>query len=93
MIINISWYIWKRDWEFGFGEVYSESVLIVIIVSDLFVGVCLNKSFIVENRELDGLKIVNLMKIVIVWLLIYLLFFNIFIIFFVEWVLYFKLVM
>lgn len=56
--------------ELGLDEVYSDRVLIDILVLDLFVGNFLNRSFIVEKSELDGLKMVNLMKIVMVRLLI-----------------------
>lgn len=56
--------------ELGLDEVYSDRVLIDILVLDLFVGNFLNRSFIVEKSELDGLKMVNLVKIVMVRLLI-----------------------
>lgn len=56
--------------ELGLDEVYSDRVLIDILILDLFVGNFLNRSFIVEKSELDGLKMVNLVKIVMVRLLI-----------------------
>lgn len=56
--------------ELGLDEVYSDRVLIDILVLDLFVGNFLNRSFIVEKSELDGLKMVNFVKIVMVRLLI-----------------------
>lgn len=58
------------EWSVGLDVLYIESVLNCVSVFGILVGIILYRNLVILNKDVDGLKIVNLIKIIVVFWLI-----------------------